>query len=395
MKDFPDKLPALSSLGKILFVGSAFPPSTGGSSVVMRELLRGFSADSYSVISPRYLGVAADSAEESRIYRVGAKRLWPARFAAWLRLLQIPFLVAKAVRFARSQSPCAIVAPYPTLDTLLLALIVAKNLKISFYPYLHDTIAEAHEKSTLKWVARAIQWWVFRDAKRIMVMSEGMAELYKNKYNLSSVPILHPYHETIVEKLDECNNGKLFWSGNIYGVNDHSFLRIVKVASKMGVTTVVATLNSSVKEFLCDLKEKGCLIEITSYQKREDYIKALRLQMAHILVLNDSSLSEWGDEELSTAFPTKTPEFLASGRPILVMCPERYSLAKFFHKYNCGLFLSSRSTDGEIERGIMKIMMGDKEVLGWRRNAMKTARMFDANSVARKFRMTLNPNLAV
>ena len=385
-----NQLPPVSSRGRILFVGSAFPPSNGGSMIVMRELLRNFSRSSYCIIAPRYQGQGANQEVEARICRVGARRLRPARLAAWIRLLQVPFLVGQGVEYARKEGVVAVVAPYPSLDMLLLALLISRRLRLPFYPYLHDTIFEALEKTSLRRIAGVIQRRVFKAARRIMVMSEGMADLYRQKYNLSCIPVLHPYHEPICGNLETGGDGKLFWSGNIYGVNDKSFIRVVEVASRLGITTVVATLSDSVREFVNGVKSRGCLIEITAYRNREDYINALKVHSAHILVLNESANSDWGEEELATAFPTKTPEFLASGRPIFVMCPERYSLAKFFLKYDCGCVLTSTATDDEIAKGIQKVLSEGKDELRWRKNAIATARMFEASRVAKKFSSVLD-----
>ena len=132
------------------------------------------------------------------------------------------------------------------------------------------------------------------------------------------------------------------------------------------------------------------MIEITAYRNREDYINALKDHSAHILVLNESANSDWGEEELATAFPTKTPEFMASGRPIFVMCPERYSLAKFFRKYDCGCVLTSTATDDVIAKGIQKVLSEGEDVLRWRKNAIACARMFDASRVAKKFSSVLD-----
>ena len=63
--------------GKVLFVSAAFPPSVGGSVVVMRELLRHYDPDSYNIVSLRSIGNSGDPAFEKRVFRIGARKIRP------------------------------------------------------------------------------------------------------------------------------------------------------------------------------------------------------------------------------------------------------------------------------------------------------------------------------
>lgn len=385
-----EMLPPISKKGKILFIGSAFPPSPGGSMVVMRELLRNFAPESFEIIAPRYYGCGGGSAEPSKIFRIGATRLRPSRFAAWLRLLQVPFMVKKAVWYARQQGVVAIVAPYPSLDMLLLALLVAKRLSLPFFPYLHDTIVEALEKTSLRQVARVVQGKVFEMAKKIMVMSDGMAALYKTKYHLDCVPIRHTYREPIRATPNECNERSLFCAGNIYGVNDKALIRVMRVASRLEIKTEIATLSESVREYVLKLRSEGVLVDAVGYPDRPAYIEAVASHGINLLALNDAKDSDWGDEELATAFPTKTAEYLASGRPILVICPERYSLSKYFREHRCGKVISPSCSDSEIEQAIVQLLANGAEVQLMCQNAIRQAHDFAAEQIARTFSETID-----
>lgn len=383
-------LPPISKRGKVLFIGSAFPPSPGGSMVVMRELLRNFATESYEIIAPRYYGRGSESEGESRIFRIGAARLWPARFAAWLRLLQVPLLVKKAVEYARDKEVVAIVAPYPSLDMLLLALLVAKRLNLPFFPYLHDTIVEALEKTSLRRIAHLVQGKAFARATKVMVMSDGMAALYKAKYHLDCVPIRHTYREPIRDVPKECNERSLFCAGNIYGVNDRALVRVMKVASRLGIKTEIATLSESVREYVLKLRRDGVLVDAVGYPDRPAYIEAVASHGINLLALNDAKDSDWGDEELATAFPTKTAEYLASGRPILVICPERYSLSKYFREHRCGKVISPSCSDSEIEQAIVQLLSNGADVQLMCQNAIRQAHDFAAEQIARSFSETID-----
>lgn len=51
-------------------------------------------------------------------------------------------------------------------------------------------------------------------------------------------------------------------------------------------------------------------------------------------------------------FPTKVPEYLGSGRPILVHCPDDYSLGDFFRKHDCGRVVADRSDEALLKAWI-------------------------------------------
>lgn len=361
--------------------------------VVMRELLRNFAPESYVIIAPRYYGCGKGCEKSSAIFRVGASKLWPSRFAAWLRLLQVPFLLKSAVGYARKHNVIAIVAPYPSLDMLLLALLVAKRLNLPIFPYLHDTIVEALEKTSLRQVARFVQRRVFAVARKIMVMSDGMAALYKTKYNLDCIPIRHTYREIIRETANECDERSLFCAGNIYGVNDKALVRVMQVASRLGLKTEIATLSDSVREYVLKLRSEGLLVEAVGYNDRPAYLEAVASHGINVLALNDAKDSDWGDEELATAFPTKTAEYLASGRPILVVCPERYFLSKYFKKHACGKVLPSSCSDAEIESAIQQLLSNGRDVQEMCKNAIVRAHDFASEKIAKAFAETIEMNL--
>ena len=94
-------------------------------------------------------------------------------------------------------------------------------------------------------------------------------------------------------------------------------------------------------------------------------------------------------DELSTIFPTKTPEYLATGNLIIVHCPENYFLAKFFRKHNCGIVISEQS-DEAIEKVLRGILAGDNNYDEIRRNALRTASIFKSDALSKKFSGIVN-----
>ena len=141
-----------------------------------------------------------------------------------------------------------------------------------------------------------------------------------------------------------------------------------------------------------NLESKGFnrgLFEVAFMGKRQDLLDTLRRQQMHLLALSWPDESSVHEDELGTIFPTKTIEYLASGRPILLHCPEHYFLARFCRQHQCALVVSER--DPEALRAAIKRMVSDKEFTDeLRRNGLKAAASFSVDAVTQTFQSGLD-----
>lgn len=369
---------------RILFVGTAFPPAKAGSAVVMRELLKRLDRNSYRVIAMASDGVSEDADFESRTMRIGSRMVWARRFSLLLRMVNIIFLYRRSRKFAEAFSPEVIVAPYPSLDFLLLGGLLARGLKIPFVPYLHDTILEASEKGYNRRLAYAVQQFVFKNAARVLVMSEGMVDLYKRKYGLDAVSIPHIYDELDNSETQSGDNvgNTAFWAGGVYGINDKALKRVYDGIVDAGLQFKVTSRES--RSHLASLGISGDNVEICTLPTRNEYLSCLQRQGVLILALNRPDESRIGSDELATIFPTKTPEYLASGRSILVHCPTDYFLARFFKEHKCGLVVSDTSKKA-LSQSLAVLLSDSKDVVDMRQKAKELSSMFSSKIVVEKF----------
>ena len=272
----------------------------------------------------------------------------------------------------------SVVAVYPSLDLLPLAIIVAQRLKVPFFLYMHDTMCEALIKSKMIFFIERLQSWAFSSARRVMVMSDGMAELYRRKYNLDCISAPHPYCEQIIESETVHASRSLFWGGGIYGINDKSLIRVITAATSVNVVVRISACSEVVRNRIIKWRESGLLVEPVYYAKRKDYLEALRNAGALVLALNRHEESEFGKDELATIFSTKVPEYLASGRPVVVFCPGDYYLSRFFVTNKCGIVVNSVGQDA--------IMFGIREALSeGDRISQMCRRSFESSRVAKNF----------
>jgi len=129
-------------------------------------------------------------------------------------------------------------------------------------------------------------------------------------------------------------------------------------------------------------------IKILPSLNREDYLKEIKIQAALLLGIDWPDESPVHKDELATIFPTKTVDYLISGRPIIVHCPENYFLGKFFKKHKCGFILNDRNTNS-IEFQISQIFKDTNRLKQKVSNAFKASKQFHISSVKQVFESEL------
>lgn len=367
-----------------MVIGSCFPPRIGGSAVIMRELLTRFDSSSYTVVTMSKAHDSSDCASSDNVIRVLSSGRLPWRLQGLWRTMQIPWAVRKLQKEVVRRNVRVIVGVYPDREFLSLAQKVAKITKIPLVVYLHDTIAEGLSHTFWRWSAVKLQKDVFTEASSILVMSDGMVDLYRRKYGVVSRALPHIYAETIPDQIPPVATLKqAFWGGAVYGINSASLRRISDVLSARSIPFLLAT-NASVQN-LATVGICGNGIKVEYIGDRKKYLDTVCAQGILVLALSWPDESSMHEDELSTIFPTKTPEYLASGRPILVHCPKEYFLARFFAEHKCGLVVSDRSPDS-LAAACQQLLKDNEITLGFRQNAFIAARRFAPDAIMETFK---------
>jgi hypothetical protein len=278
-----------------------------------------------------------------------------------------------------------VVGVYPDLTHLAAARTAARATRRPLIAYLHDTLAEGAGHTASAARAARIERAVFAES-RLLVMSQGMAALYRERHGVAATPIVHTYPEPIPAELPEPPARRaLFWGGEVYRVNQHAVARVAAAAQRVGVPFLLATRRSP-----ADLAAQGVTgVDTTFFAGRESYLRAVAEHAILVLALDGADESPVHADELGTIFPTKTPEYLASGRPILVHCPEDWFLARFFREHGCGRVVSDR-TPGALEGAIAELL--DRDVardIG--AAGLRAARLFERQTVAASFAAAIAP----
>jgi len=287
------------------------------------------------------------------------------------------------VELASSHRCGAVVGVYPDVFMLDTAVRVARDLGLPFVPYLHDTVAEALDRSRLAKLGRRVHGRVLENAASYLVATDGMAALYREKYRVEAVAVEHIYPEKIPREPPRGDAEQaLFWSGNIYAINKDAIRRVFLAASRRSELEFRFATQQS-RESLARLGLQGEHVKVTyiPVRERDRYLEMIRSQAVLVLALDWPHESTMHEDELRTIFPTKTPEYLASGRPILCHCPSHYYLARFLREHECAEVVSEPN-DEAVARGLDRILgkPGRAEQLG--RAGLNAARIFESERVA-------------
>jgi hypothetical protein len=359
----------------------------------MRNLLSCFDPASFTI-------AGVSSREERPIEGLAGVRPIPiaasagaaGRLTTALLEVQTPLAAYRAAALARRVRACAVMGVYPYVQVIDIAERAARLAGLPFFPYLHDTIVEGTTGRFRAGAAVAVQERVFRNARRLLVMSDGMRDLYALKYGVEAHAVPHTYQEPIPDQPPETpGNAGAFWGGLVYTINRRSFARVAGALRSAHATLTLASQNS--RE---DLERMGVMspgTDLVFVGDRAEYLRLLQGQGLLVLALDWPDESPVHEDELATIFPTKTPEYLASGRPILVHCPESYYLARFFREYGCGLLVTERSED-RLLAACNEALRGGPQVRAAQAAALRAAGKFGAAAVAGALKKHLDDAVA-
>lgn len=376
-----------TQIPKILYMSRGVPPGLTGVSTVTRNLAQQFTRDEMVLLGyyePGRPSYKWDSRWPRIIY--AGMFLVNMRGERWIRWAQLPLLIFVTLWILLVQRCKVIMVTYPDQFFLLAGYIVSRLTGSPLYAYFHNTFLENHPNSVL---AHWLQPRVFRHARHIFVMSDGMARLYRQKYpQLKCSPLRHSFSREIpsFEALPELHAPlRLVFMGNVNTSCADALQRVAKVVTRsnnMHLTLLTATA----QHVLSRNGLHGDNITVLTPSSEE---LPERLRDGDILILPHGFSSAFSNEELLTIFPTKTIDYLLSMRPILAFVLPNSFIADFLRENRCALIVDE-PTEEALLQGIDCLCQNPslRELLV--RNALKTAEQFYAPIVAGHLRQVVN-----
>jgi glycosyltransferase involved in cell wall biosynthesis len=374
---------------KLLLVSRTVPPVKSGTGYIVDQIRVFFSRDEIHIVGelPKNMDQRVEGVEYIDSNPIKFRR--GNRFIKWYRWVMILSLSRNLMRISKAQNCTCILAIFPDEIYLESARIAAKKLKLPFYAYFHNTYLD-NRTGFNKWMAKRIQAKVFREAKKVYVMSEGMMNHYQKTYaNTLFEPLVHPFlpKEVPVRSGVPFSDGPLQISflGNLNESNKDAFSFFVNaIAYRSDIQLKI--ISSTPAWFYKKLNLLKSNVEILSNVGDEELMS--ELQKANVLFLPHGFDGGLSQVEYDTIFPTRTIQYLFSGVPIFAFLPSNSFLCHFLKLHNCAELVCEKN-----EEHIVSMLLGMKsnvkrmdELVD---NAIAISSMFKADVVLNELKKEL------
>jgi glycosyltransferase involved in cell wall biosynthesis len=383
---------AINVSHRTLLLSWGVPPTKTGSAVIVGNLARQFDSGEMVVASELPHGEERAGFGENGPRLAYIAKGWPTtwRGARWWRRFQLPLMIARAIHLCRRFGCSDVVAVFPNEEFLIVGYVTSLLTGSRFFMYMHNTWLENRQGIALR-AARMLQPRMFRKAAHVFVMSEGMAELYRAHYpGLRCSPLVHSFTEDVPVFGPPPVPGsplRLTISGNIYEVCRDATQRFCQALSHIE-DTELTFLTATPRSYLAQLGLLGENV-LCDTAAQDEVVEKLR--RADILVLPHGFTGSYSDVEYQTIFPTRTIEYLISGRPILAHAPPNCYLTRFLKENDCALIVDNPSIE-QLIGAIRSLRENESLRAKLVRNALTAAERFQAPKVAGVLRERLTGN---
>lgn len=372
---------------RVLFLSWTVPPAITGSAVVVENLAKQFTREEMVIAGERPYGRPAADWKDvwPDIVYVAKGRSQTSRGTRWRRKLQVPFLILRCWRLVRRYRCDKLLVVFPSEEYLFAGYVVARLSGTRLYPYFHNTYLEQCEGNRIwYWFARWLQSAVFARAEHIFVMSEGMVRLYRERYpHVTCSALVHSFNEDIPDFSPPPRPGvplRLALSGNVNASCAESVVRVCSAIAKIESTlTIVSGTDRTY------LQQLGLLQGHVKHELVPRDMMLKYLGEADIIVLAHGFTGTLSQEEYATIFPTRTIEYLISGRPILAHAPTGCYLTRFLREHDCALVVDVPQVEALLA-AIERLRNDDALRSRLVQNALRAAERFRATRVASTLR---------
>ena len=382
---------------KILLVSYSILPYAGGTSVIVENLAKNFSKDELIVLGGTSLlkNKAVERPSDGPEFRYFFSEMSffgrGRRYFNWFRKLRFQPLVQELKNIIQQEQIDYVIGVFPIADYCLAACRAAKEMKIPFSSYFHNTYIE--NKAITDPNAPKIQEEIFDNSEHVFVMSKGMQTYYEQKYQLDKfTPLVHTFNAypdqnqlsgipgTKKEKY------KLVAIGNFNESNMDATIRFAKAIKDHPKFSL--SLYTHVPKLL--LQKRGLdtnLIEHKGFVGPDEVHQVL--QDYDIAVLTHGFTGGYGAIEYQTIFPTRTIPLLLSGKPIIAHSPSGSFLNSFIEEHQCATLID-QSDEKAIVQGLEKVIADQTIQETLVAAARKTSELFFGPNVVQLLKNHLN-----
>jgi glycosyltransferase involved in cell wall biosynthesis len=346
-----------------------FPPSNlAGGAILMSRLLLGYPPDRVVVLtSSRYLRA---SPQEGRLAcdhiafpttkgwgRWGLGRIKNA--IDWLMVPVLSLFCAWIIRQRRTQFMVSVAH-----DRFFIAAAIASWLtSVPLVMLVHDDWIHTQQRRIpfLKPFFRMLFRFAMRRAAHIYSVSVGMQEFVKNTCGRQSELQLPAIVPCAAEEFSDATPIRLaeepiriLYAGGIVG-NAESLVRLIKTGFLERYGVPMCSLDLYVPLTKKRFSELGWVHDHINLRGWVSNLELRRALCGADILFLPASFAQEEKPVVIAGFPTKTADYMASGRPILVFGPEYSSLVRYAREYGFAEVVTDASDDA-LAKGIRDII---------------------------------------
>lgn len=383
-------------MDKLLVVSRKFPPSIGGSQLVMRNLFTFFSPEEYMVChDDERINVNQGNEftyHELRIDFPHFIRKILGSLLIPLYIFLIPIIVYKLLRLHKKEKIGKCLINYPDPFFSVAGYIFSRVANIEYFLYFHDLFSEAQKKYTRvvqKLLAEVFERQMIRKTQNFMVISEGLRDFYEEKYNIRPTVLPHsidlsilnqnPLVEKKMHSLPKIT--RIVYSGGVYDDQYDAILAFVKAIKNSDLNIKFVISSKSPRKYFEKIGIADENTEVVFFENDED---VFRLQKQADILYLPLAFESPAPLEVKMAIPTKIFEYIASMRPILVHCPADSFLSEFCRKNKIGYVFNTKE-EKDILLCIEKLTNRDEYHIDYR-HRVNFLKKYDRKKIYRKFR---------
>ncbi len=263
----------------------------------------------------------------------------------------------EVARVVRREECGAILASTGDPFDLPAGYLASRLARVPFYVYIHDDYLHQWDPTPYRYFARIVEPTVLKGAAGIIVPNEFSRDEYRRRYRVEPTVVRNAIEVPEIEDADAppwpANEGeiKIAFTGAVYRANYDAFRNLIEAIEQLGRPEVRLHLyTAQTREELERQNISGPAIVCHEHLASSDVFEVQRKADILFLPLSFSAIPE----VIRTAAPTKTAEYLASRRPILVHAPADSFASWYFREHECGVVVD-RSDPAMLAQAIQRI----------------------------------------
>ena len=382
----------MGTMRKILVVSYYFPPILSGTAIMLGNLLKYFPRDSFVALTGSASDLPIDMSTKldceryvSETPQIPQIRFLGTTFRILMEFLYIPAIVLKGRRIVKRHNLDRIYTIFPKDHFFVAGFLIHKLTGKPLFVHFFDIYDGGRLHWLQKAIARISERIVLRSAVRVFTPSAFLQDHYRRKYQVESEIIPHTVDKSLYDASnsnglpkEDGDAAKIVFTGAVYDAQRDAVLNLVRTLELMPgkdlkLILCTQTPPASLAQWgICGKNVFCCFV-------RKDELP--RIQRSADILFLPMAFHTMRPLVPKTASPSKMPEYLVSGKPILVHAPEDCYLSHYAREEGFALVVDR--LDPHLLKDAIVKLLEDKELCrNLIANAQRTSKKHDAEKVS-------------